>query len=176
MDRPILPNLGFLTILQDATGTLGGYLVTNSWGRPLEFRLTTAVQPSRIQEILYGRSLTEFVNADLIGKTLLEKTSTPALLILVDELSLLSLRSRTETPVIAIPTATGTPVGDVLSLDHTQGSTTVPLRWDGRFPQDAETIRDLLARVDAALDWNEPFHRVREAVAEARKAGASRAA
>ena len=37
-------NLGFLTILQDPAGTLGGYLVTNLWGRPLEFRLTSAVQ------------------------------------------------------------------------------------------------------------------------------------
>src|SRR5262245_11160690 len=33
-------NLGFLTVLHEASGYLGGYLVTNQWGRPLEFRLS----------------------------------------------------------------------------------------------------------------------------------------
>src|SRR5437879_1147063 len=32
-----LINLGFLTVLHEANGYLGGYLVTNNWGRPLEF-------------------------------------------------------------------------------------------------------------------------------------------
>ena len=76
-DRPPPPvALGFLTVLHDPTGGLGGYLVTNAWGRPLEFRLTTAVQPNRVQQILYGPTLTEYLHADLIGKTLVEKTAT----------------------------------------------------------------------------------------------------
>ena len=60
--------LGFLTFLQEPSGWLGGYLVTNGWGRPLEFRLTTAVQPNRVQAALYGTTLTEYLLADLIGK------------------------------------------------------------------------------------------------------------
>ena len=50
-------NLGFLTVLNEPSGYLGGYLVTNVWGRPLEFRLSTAVQPNRVQQILYGSTL-----------------------------------------------------------------------------------------------------------------------
>src|SRR5262245_2979446 len=38
-------NLGFLTILRESSGHLGGYLVTNQWGRPLEFRLSTTLPP-----------------------------------------------------------------------------------------------------------------------------------
>src|SRR5205823_1031168 len=53
----VTTNLGYLTILRDGTGYLGGYLVTNAWGRPLEFRLSSAVQPNRVQQILYGQSL-----------------------------------------------------------------------------------------------------------------------
>src|SRR5687767_11333073 len=73
MTDPTLPltlHLGFLTVFAAETGFLGGYLVTNSWGRPLEFRLSTAVQPNRVQQILYGPTLAEYVCADLIGKTL----------------------------------------------------------------------------------------------------------
>ena len=75
--HPAPLTLGFLTLLTDGSGVLGGYLLTNSWGRPLEFRLSTAVQPNRVQQILYGPTLTEYLHAELIGKTLIEKTSAP---------------------------------------------------------------------------------------------------
>ncbi len=97
--------LGFLAVLQDATGWLGGYLVTNGWGRPLEFRLTTAVQPNRVQTALYGPTLVEYLHADVIGKTLVEKTGTKPDLIVTDSPPALALRSRIEIPVIAIQPA-----------------------------------------------------------------------
>ena len=65
--------LGFLTVLHENAGYVGGYLVTNQWGRPLEFRLSTAVQPNRVQQILYGGTLLSYICADLIGKTLVDK-------------------------------------------------------------------------------------------------------
>ena len=76
--------VGFLTVLQESSGWLGGYLVTNGWGRPLEFRLTTAVQPNRVQAALYGATLNEYLFADLIGKTLVEKTATKPQLVVTD--------------------------------------------------------------------------------------------
>lgn len=72
MSDPTLPaslHLGFLTVFAEPNGYLGGYLTTNSWGRPLEFRLSTAVQPNKVQQILYARTLNEYLCADLIGKT-----------------------------------------------------------------------------------------------------------
>ncbi|HEY1860697.1 MAG TPA: hypothetical protein VGG61_10105, partial [Gemmataceae bacterium] len=66
-------NLGFLTVVRDANGFLGGYLVTNQWGRPLEFRLSTALQPNRVQQILYGDTLEPYLCAEVIAKTLLDK-------------------------------------------------------------------------------------------------------
>src|SRR6266481_10176718 len=77
-------NLGFLTILHEPAGYLGGYLVTNSWGRPLEFRLSTAVQPNRVQQILYAGTLEGYLCADVIGKTLVDKTSTVVHLLVTD--------------------------------------------------------------------------------------------
>src|SRR2546430_2693569 len=93
-----VPNLGFLTILQEINGFFGGYLVTNSWGRPLEFRLSTAVQPSRVQQILYGPTLRPYICADLIGKTLVEKAVTGVQVILTDCQPVLELRLSIATP------------------------------------------------------------------------------
>src|SRR5438093_8033133 len=94
------PNLGFLTVIQEPSGFLGGYLVTNLWGRPLEFRLSTAVQPNRVQQILYAHTLNRFICGELLGKTLIEKTTTPAHLVLTDTADALSLRRVVDVPVV----------------------------------------------------------------------------
>src|SRR5438552_2510208 len=95
-------NLGFLTVLHEPNGYLGGYLVTNSWGRPLEFRLSTAVQPNRVQQVLYASTLRPYICADLIGKTLVEKTGIAVQLLLTDTDAVLELRHKVEVPVVAI--------------------------------------------------------------------------
>src|SRR5271163_3501955 len=92
-------NLGFLSVLQEPGGYLGGYLVTNSWGRPLEFRLTSAVQPNRVQQILYGDTLPAYVCGELIGRTLIEKTATAVALVITDNPLALDVRLRLEVPV-----------------------------------------------------------------------------
>ena len=170
-------HLGFLTVFAEPTGYLGGYLVTNSWGRPLEFRLSTAVQPNKVQQILYAGTLTEYLCADLIGRTLVEKTSSPAHLLVTDSVNVLPLRSRVDVPVIAA--VGGTPVADApgspVTFSHPRSS--VPLAVDPRWATDEERVREILDRVDAALDLAEPFARIREAMGEARKMGVtSRAA
>src|SRR5437763_5614656 len=102
MSEATLPthlHLGFLTVFAEGQGYLGGYLITNSWGRPLEFRLSTAVQPNRVQHILYGSTLQEYLCADLIGKTLIDKSSTPVAMLFTDSIAVLPIRTRLEVPV-----------------------------------------------------------------------------
>ena len=168
-DRPSSPNLGFLTVLQEPSGWIGGYLVTNAWGRPLEFRLTTAVQPNRVQTVLYGPTLTEYLHADVIGKTLVEKTSSKPDLIVTDTPAALGLRSRVEVPVIALrPDAAFLPA-DVTEFTHARSAVAVLLLT--RFEADRPAVAELLDRVDTAVDLTEPFARIRAAVGEARKMG-----
>jgi hypothetical protein len=166
-------NIGFLTVLHESTGYMGGYLVTNQWGRPLEFRLSTAVQPNRVQQVLYGETLKPYICADLIGRTLVEKTATPAQIILTDTEVALDLRLRLEAPLAWIappgtPARSSSPAlnpcpcpnraAQGLIFCHTQ------------YPKDVPAIREALDRCDA-LDFTEPFARIREAINEARKMG-----
>jgi hypothetical protein len=160
--------LGFLAVLQEPTGWLGGYLVTNGWGRPLEFRLTTAVQPNRVQTALYGPTLVEYLHADVIGKTLVEKTGTKPDLIVTDSPPALALRARIEIPVIAVGPPSGT-LENALPLAQARGS--VGLFLPARFESDRAAVTKLLDRADPAVDLSEPFARIREAVGEARKMG-----
>lgn len=162
-------NLGFLTVLHEASGYLGGYLVTNVWGRPLEFRLSTAVQPNRVQQILYGDTLRPYIYADLIGKTLVDKTATPVNLLLTDSEPVLGLRQRLEVPVAWLAPAGELPALTSASQVRPAAADLGPVLCHPRFPGDAATIREILERMDGSIDLAEPFARVRDAIGEARK-------
>jgi hypothetical protein len=172
-------NLGFLTVLHEPTGYLGGYLVTNTWGRPLEFRLSTAVQPNRVHQILYGGTLRPYVCADLIGKTLMDKTATAVQLLVTDSEPVLDLRLKVAVPVVWLAAA-----DDALAVALATGGACVrpaadgrgPLLCHPRFPGDVPVARELLGRLDEGLDLAEPLGRIREAIAEARKMGVTRSA
>jgi hypothetical protein len=164
---PASANIGFLTVLQESSGQLGGYLVTNGWGRPLEFRLSTAVQPNRVHQILYGPTLENYICGDLIGKTLFDKTATTVNLIVTDRPAALDLRLKIDVPVVCL-VPSGTAAG-VEILPARQGREAVICH--GKFVADREAIKPLLERLDDAMDLAEPFGRIREAIAEARKMG-----
>jgi hypothetical protein len=151
--------LGFLTVLHEANGYLGGYLVVNGWGRPLEFRLTSAVQPNRVQQILYGDTLETYVCADLIGKTLVDKAGVAVQLVVTDREEVLDLRLKLDAPVAYLAPSGG---------EADKGR---PFHCHPRFEGDAALVREILERLDAAFDLAEPFQRIREAIGEARKMG-----
>jgi hypothetical protein len=144
--------VGFLTIVREQQSYLGGYLVTNQWGRPLEFRLSTPVQPNRVQQILYAETLEPYICSDLIGKTLVEKTGVPVRVVVTDTEAALNLRQRLETPVALV-------------------SAGQEMRGHSRFPGDGPVIQELLEKIKGGLDLVEPFQRIREALVEAKKMG-----
>ena len=77
--------IGFMSTVGDSqSGFIGGLLVTNHLGRPLEFQCTTPVKPNSSQQILYGPTLVPYILADLIGKTLIDKATVKPELVLCD--------------------------------------------------------------------------------------------
>ncbi len=169
-------NIGFLTVLQEANGYVGGYLVTNGWGRPFEFRVSSAVQPNKVQQILYGGALEPYICGDLIGKALVDKGGVPVHLFVTDRESVLDLRLKVDAPVVwLMPStdprgpATG---GDMVVCPSASGRG--PVVCHPRFSGDVAAARELLDKVDAGLDLAEPFLRIREAIGEARKLGATK--
>jgi hypothetical protein len=170
-----IQSVGFLTILHENNGYLGGYLVTNLWGRPLEFRLSTAVQPNRIQQILYGGTLQSYLCADLIGKTLVEKTASTAQCLFTDCEPALGLRLHIDVPVVCLQLASSKsePPNSrpTTNIEPGNGNGRWPVICHPRFPADAAVVRELLDYLEGGLDLAEPFLRIREAISEARKLG-----
>lgn len=189
--------LGFLTVVEHPQlGLFGGYLVLNMAGRPVEFHCTAPVKPNRAQEILYGPTLQPYLFGEQIGGTLLSKSQVQPLVICTDREPVLAVRQHVGVPVaLVLP---GGPPPDVVGetpcaprsseslegrswrLDppHPTGVRLCPFRV-GRNSlavaadraDDCQTITDRLAGLDESLDLAEPFSRIREAIAEARRGG-----
>ena len=171
--------LGFLTAVEDAErGYVGGLLITNRFGRPLEFQCTAPVKPNRTQQILYGPTLKPYVLGELIGRTLLEKVGVKPHLVLVESPDLLDLRGATSTPVASLmpaPEKTGSRRGKDAEHQNGQSESTLPnsLRlgneavvFHSSHSEDRTEIEKFSKLVPSDADLREPFERVREALDE----------
>lgn len=164
-------HLGFLAIVEappGGGGYVGGLLVTNKLGRPLEFQCTTPVKPNRTQEILYGQTLRPFLFSELIGKTLLERLQVSAHLILIDQPDILDLRRHTKLPVSCLIKGEGKDLPDQTRLDL--GSSRLAFHPD--FSEDVDAVRGHSKLIPGDADLAEPLERVREALQETLKAAA----
>lgn len=164
--------LGFLTALESPQGGyVGGLLVTNHFGRPLEFQCTTAVKPNRMQEILYGPTLVPYVLTELIGCTLLEKVSARPDLVLTERDDLLGLRHHVAVPVAHVGLVES-PQSQANTNDERERAPSLTLgrqrlRFDSSHPADREAVDQRTNLLPSAADLLEPFQRIHEALQEA---------
>ncbi|MCS6976569.1 MAG: hypothetical protein NZM31_06110, partial [Gemmatales bacterium] len=157
-------------------------------------------------QILYGPTLKPYLFADLIGKTLVEKSPVPVQAVLCDCEELLELRRHVDVPVawitapmpdprlltepqpqllaepqlvtepqprpITEPRLITEPRPRPITEPRPPGSGESTFRCHPRFPNDEPAIRQVLDHIEFASDLLEPFTRIREALSEARRAGA----
>jgi hypothetical protein len=167
------PCLGFLTVVENTDlGLLGGYLLLNVAGRPLEFHCTTPVKPNRTQEILYGPTLKPYLYGEQIGQTLLVKSKLTPIVVCTDSEAVLVVRDFTDVPVVLALSATA---GLLSAVEPAIGGTPFPLAKSRvmtarHYASDERTIRDAWPAQADHLDLLEPFTRIREALDEAQRA------
>ncbi len=160
--KPTPVRLGFLTAVEvPEQGYVGGMLITNRQGRPLEFQCTTAVRPNRTQEILYGPTLGAFVLGDLIGRVLVEKASVKPHLILTERPEFLELRSHISLPVLLLTQEKSEPADSLLVRLGKQ-----QMRLHDGYPADRAVVEREGEQVPRDADLREPFARIREALQE----------
>jgi hypothetical protein len=180
-EMPPQASLGFLTVLEhEEHGLVGGYLLLNTSGRPLEFHCTAPVKPNRAQQILFGPTLESYLYGEQIGQTLLIKSALQPLFVCTDVVGALAVRDYVATPVVFVVAAAEAPQAGtnlVWRVDTAQrdgahlnpfvlgrNQLAVPANHD----DDRVAISQRLESI-AELDLAEPFERIREAVEEAHK-------
>jgi hypothetical protein len=168
-NKPTLPAFGFLTVVeQPEWGLVGGYLVVNAGGRPLEFHCTAPVKANRTQEILYGRTLRSYLCGEQIGPALLTKAKLESMFVLIDDPALFQVRDSVTMPVafIGAETAAASSTNDGWHLFEIEKTKLV---LESRYAADHSRMLDLWQTHGHGFDLTEPFDRIRAALEEAQK-------
>ncbi len=88
--NPDKVRMGYLLISTPLPNTyIGGAMVTDGRGLPIEFRYTEPIQPTRIQQILYGQVLSSYIKREVILETLLKSLDAKFSHLLVEDDNLL---------------------------------------------------------------------------------------
>ncbi|MDD3586251.1 MAG: hypothetical protein PHQ75_03640 [Thermoguttaceae bacterium] len=190
--------LGFLSVTGSVKqGLLGGLLVLNCFGRPVEFHCTAPVRANRAPEILYGNTLQPFLSSEQIAPALVSKVETSMFAVLTDCPFVLSGAPLLPVPLIfafsripgRVPAATRSQeemvererFGSFDEFPFIPGfdsdQWTVVAKGNTRLAliaQEEAAQRSFETQLDhflEAIDPCEPFERIRLAVEEAQKAG-----
>ncbi|HET6422843.1 MAG TPA: hypothetical protein VFG20_04115 [Planctomycetaceae bacterium] len=163
--------LGFLAAVEDGErGVVGGLLVTNRFGRPLEFQCTTPVKPNRTQQILYGPTLRPYMLSEVIGRTLVDKVGVKPHLVLIETQELLDLRTQIDIPVGTFAAKPKADDEELLKLGMQW------LLFHADHADDREIVQKRQSQVPDTADLKEPFERIREALSETLKTPTARSA
>ena len=171
--RPADLRPGYLVVHSDEAGTyVGGLMVTDDSGLPLDFRYTDPITPTRLQRALYGGALDRYLRADVVASTLLGAiTERPTVLIVDDERLLEAVAA--DCPVASVITTSVPPLG-ARGETRAEGSggmlvqaveSRSPLRVDVTDQAVMAQMVAFLVTLSERMDPLEPADRVRAALA-----------
>lgn len=148
--------LGFLDVVgDDASGYRGGYLLTNEFGRPIEFHHTTPVTVSRQDRLLHGAGFESYLFVDTLAKPMTDRQSAAPRLIVVGQPILLELRRQIPAPVVHLVGGERESAVARALEDHAS---------------DQAAFEKLRGLAPPQFDWLEPLGRIRAALEESRAA------
>lgn len=168
--------IAYLIVIADEARAsyVGGIMVADGRGLPVEFRYTQPIRPSRLQRVLYGGALDGYVRRDVIATRLLRDLEHKPAGIVVREDTLLALGVGSAAPVLHVFQSNLDQLGRVGSTKEVDASSVLIQLAEGRGPvrvtvatEDATLLtacRDLLLTAAATMDPLEPLIRVEEAI------------
>jgi hypothetical protein len=169
--------IGFLSYreLTSGDGYHAGLLVTDSAGKPIEFRCTSAVRPNAVQRTLYGGTLMPYIAQQLFALPLVRAVQSKPRVVLVEDEVFLGARPSSPTPLLwarrqgealQVGTAVAAKAVDAAVLLDSPGGRYQPvvIRGHPTYPDEASELRGELRSVFGHMDILEPFSRVARAL------------
>ncbi len=149
--------IGYLSIDVESEKHLGGIIVVDDRGVPVEFKYTKPVQPTQLQRIIYGKALEDYLHVEIIAKALLSKLESKPQVVLTDDVKLIE----SEKGVFYIARTTeGASSGEGEYVLITPG---MKYRLVGNGEVSQETLEELKSLAERS-DILEPFQRLHRAL------------
>lgn len=163
-----------LSVVEDVF--MGGAMVTDAYGLPLEFRYTEPVRATKLQRILYGDVLEKYIHGDVIAGNLIGRLEQKPDLFLVSEPALLdTIQSAGKRAILLLasrvpPLKEFGALQDISETEYflqvTDSGSPVRIRLPGQGGDAAlraEATR-LLTEAARTMDLTEPLARVASAI------------
>lgn len=166
--------LGYLASLKINENYIGGVMVTDEAAIPLEFKYTEPLQPTRIQRILFGKSMERYINEEVIRRNLLKEINSLPLVYFVSDSALLGDVAPGKVPIILLQSTTLPGLARPGELQRVKekevllqpGTSANPLRLTFFTPETdvQERVLNFLRGISGRIDLSEPFQRVEAAL------------
>lgn len=169
--------IGYIDIYKSGKNDfIGGVLITDRLGIPVEFRHTETVSPSKVQKVLYGQALEKFLKCETLAKCLLKDIDKKPSLLIVPDADYFPLTKLFNFPFIQLSKANREPMaqhGDFVEVSETEIHVQVlsmrhPLRIkvDRKNVPTFPAVKAVVLDVGRTMDMLEPLSRVHDALAE----------
>lgn len=139
----------------------GGVLVTDIESRPYEFRVTSPIKPTKLQTMLYGKSLIDYMYGELICLPLLQAVKEAITLAVCRDEHLLVARPNLSIPLIVLRKS-----------DHgaaVKGLSSATIFTHESFSGEQAQAEIIINGMSKKFDLFEPFERAKLAVSEVHK-------
>lgn len=189
--KPTDLKIGYLMVSSPVPNVfVGGLMVTDGRGLPMEFRYTEPIQPTKLQQILYGQVLSAYIKREVVLETLLKNTESKFKCLLVEDeqmldypskgYSIIRLAATKSAPLGAVGKTQEMAPGEILLQVNAEGSP-VRVYWGkpkasseeagssatpspGPSGDGSAEIVNLLLEAGKAMDVTEPLRRIEKAL------------
>lgn len=165
--------LGYITTrVFEGPVYLGGVLVVDKRGIPIEFKYVEPIKPSKLQTLLYGNTIDKYIRIESVGIPLIDALEHKPSILFVREEPFLE-ESKWSFPIISISRYKGSMlpnVGEYKELENDeyiiQIDSGMPLRvrLEKKYKERLTEIVSFLIEVGQNFDMMEPFSRLEEAI------------
>jgi hypothetical protein len=151
----------------------GGVLVTDAQGKPLEFRCTSAIQPTAVQKTLYGGTLRAHMAVELTARPLLNAVKEKYDAVFVTQDDFIELRKAIQKPLLVVAKQgatlaaeqdTDTPVKSELLASPSGKFEPIVLTCHWEHADDIDATLPNLGTLFSRFDLIEPFERIANAL------------
>ncbi|MCX7796411.1 MAG: hypothetical protein N2380_07820 [bacterium] len=165
--------LGYITTrVFEGPTYLGGILIVDKKGIPVEFKYVEPIKPSRLQTLLYGNTIDRYIRIETVGIPLVDAVEHKPIILFIREEPFLE-ESKWSFPIVSVSRYKGEflsnigefkELGDGEYLIKIDANPPVRIKIDRRFREKLEELINLFIEVGQNLDIIEPFSRLEEAI------------
>ncbi|MGQ9629640.1 MAG: hypothetical protein ACUVXI_04890 [bacterium] len=169
-----MASLGYILTAKIDNAYIGGLMVTDDRGIPLEFKYTEPIRPTKIQRVLYGNVLERYIKEEVVAQNLLEHVEQkPDIMITTDD-DLLGLADILRIPFVQLSDTRVSAlesVGDVQEtkegeflLQVNPSASPIKIRL-AKESKARDQVVKILLETGARMDLLEPMNRIEGALA-----------